>query len=179
MNAPATTSGRNAVAVQQNPRAEGFKYLLTGPGVQNSLAADLPKHLKGDRFVRVALAAMTAQPKLFDCTPESVLLSLMQCASMGLEPSGGVLGQAYLIPFKNICQVIPGYRGLVKLARNSGEVADVWAEVVYAKDRFDYELGLEPKLVHKLPHPEPGANCITNHSPPSPISPNSVQFDPE
>lgn len=120
-----------------------------------ALSAALPKHIKVDKFIRVTLAALQSSPKVFECSQESILLSLMRAASYGLEPDGGVLGHGYLVPFWNSkarrmdCQFIPGYRGLVKLARNSGEVADVWAEVVYEADRFEYELGLEQTMKHK------------------------------
>lgn len=115
----------------------------------------LPKTLDAARMARIVLSAMQVQPKLYDCTPESVLLSVMRAASYGLEPDGGPLGHGYLVPFwssKNKrmeCQFIPGYRGLVKMARNSGEVADVSGEVVREGDHFDYELGLTPRLEHK------------------------------
>lgn len=128
--------------------------------MQQALRAALPKHIKLDAFVRVTLAAMQTNPKLFECSQESILLSLMRAASYGLVPDGGALGHGYLVPFWNgkakrmDCQFVPGYRGLIKLARNSGEVADVWAEVVYEADmqppgKFHYELGLDQTLEHK------------------------------
>lgn len=128
--------------------------------MQQALRAALPKHIKLDSFVRVTLAAMQTSPKIFECSQESILLSLMRAASYGLVPDGGALGHGYLVPFwngkakRNDCQFVPGYRGLIKLARNSGEVADVWAEVVYEADmqppgKFRYELGLEQTLEHK------------------------------
>lgn len=128
--------------------------------MQQALRAALPKHIKLEAFVRVTLAAMQTNPKVFECSQESILLSLMRAASYGLVPDGGALGHGYLVPFWNgkakrmDCQFVPGYRGLIKLARNSGEVADVWAEVVYEADlespgKFRYELGLDQALEHK------------------------------
>lgn len=128
--------------------------------MQQALRSALPKHVKLEQFIRVSLAAMQHTPKLFECSQESILLSMMRAASYGLVPDGGAMGHGYLVPFWNgkakrmDCQFIPGYRGLVKLARNSGEVADVWAEVVYEADMvapgaFKYELGLDPTLQHK------------------------------
>jgi recombinational DNA repair protein RecT len=43
---------------------------------------------------------------------------------------------------------IPGYRGLIVLARRSGEISNIYAEAVYEGDRFEVELGLTPKLLH-------------------------------
>ena len=85
----------------------------------------------------------------------------MTCAQLGLEP--GPLGHAYLVPFKDhvreckdrrncSCrtevQFIPGYRGLVELARRSGQVQSVQARVVYHGDEFVYAYGLNPRLDH-------------------------------
>ena len=77
----------------------------------------------------------------------------MQAAQLGLEP--GLLGHCYLLPFKNNkkgiteVQFIIGYKGMIDLARRSGQIQNIYAHAVYEKDEFEYELGLEPKLVHK------------------------------
>jgi recombination protein RecT len=150
-----TESQSKPLQLKSNPNAIAYRNLINGDPFRAALTAALPKHLKVEHFIRVALAAMQRSPKLFECSPESVLLSLMRAAAMGLEPDGGVLGHGYLVPYWNSktrkydCQFIPGYRGLIRLAHNSGDVADVWAEVAYEKDLFSYELGLEPKLQHK------------------------------
>ena len=58
-----------------------------------------PKHIDPQRLIRVALTACIQNPKLLDCTRESLMRSLLQAAQLGLEPDG-LLGQAYLIPFE-------------------------------------------------------------------------------
>ena len=67
-----------------------------------------------------------------------------------------VNGEAYLIPFKNNkkggvyeCQFIVGYKGLMLLARRSGEVANIDALTVYENDEFDLSYGFDPALIHK------------------------------
>jgi recombination protein RecT len=73
---------------------------------------------------------------------------------MGLEPNT-VLGHAYLVPFWNSkkrrkdVQVIVGYKGLVDLARRSGQIISVAAHAVYEQDEFDFQYGLEEKLSHR------------------------------
>ena len=120
---------------------------------KSSLAAVMPKHLTPDRLLKITLSAASRTPALLDCTPESVLLAVMQCAQLGLEPNTP-LGLAYLIPFDNTktrrkeCQFIPGYRGLIKLAQQSGEISDLRSRVVYEGDEFHVEYGLTEKLVH-------------------------------
>jgi len=127
---------------------------------KRQIMAALPKSgLTPDRLIRVALTAVSRQPKLLECTNTSLLGAIIQAAQLGLEPDG-VLGHAYLIPFKRNFQVgnewkyemnvnmIIGYKGLIDLARRSGELSSIKANVVCEYDRFEYEFGLNEKLVH-------------------------------
>lgn len=66
---------------------------------KDQFAAALPKHLSSERFTRIAITCVRQNPKLAECSVPSLLGSLMTVAQLGLEP--GVLGQCYLIPFKN------------------------------------------------------------------------------
>jgi len=45
-------------------------------------------------------------------------------------------------------QLIPGYRGYIALARRSGDVQSVAAQVVYENDRFSIRYGLNEDLEH-------------------------------
>lgn len=71
----------------------------------------------------------------------------MQSAQLGLEP-GSALGQAYLVPYGNQCQLILGYRGMIDLARRSGQVLSLSAFAVHEGDDFNYQLGLHPDIHH-------------------------------
>ncbi|OPY15027.1 MAG: recombination and repair protein RecT [Syntrophus sp. PtaB.Bin075] len=115
----------------------------------------LPKHLPADRLLRVAMTSIQRNPLLVKCTQTSLLACIMTCAQLGLEPDQ-FLGQAYLIPFKNNkkggiyeCQIIPGYRGYISLARRTGEVQTLSAQVVYENDEFSLCYGTEDKLEHR------------------------------
>jgi recombinational DNA repair protein RecT len=44
--------------------------------------------------------------------------------------------------------MIPGYRGLISLARRSGQLKSIEARVVYANDTFGIEYGTSPFLKH-------------------------------
>jgi recombination protein RecT len=122
-------------------------------GQKKQLAMAVPKHLPVDRLLRVAMTSIQQTPKLLDCTPVSLLRCVMTCAQLGLEPDQ-FLGQAYLVPFwnskKNVmeAQLIPGYRGYISLARRSGEVQSVSAQVVYEKDEFILKYGINEDLTH-------------------------------
>jgi len=113
---------------------------------REQIQAALPKHLTVDRMIRVAFTCINTTPKLLDCTPRSLIAAVIQAAQLGLEP--GILGHVYLIPFKDQVQIIPGYRGLLKLARNSRELSTIFAQTVYEQDKFHYQFGTDPKIEH-------------------------------
>lgn len=120
----------------------------------------LPKHLTADRLIRVALTAMSKNPALLNCTPKSLFNAVIQAAQLGLEPDSP-LGHAYMIPFKrnyknnrgewkseqNI-QFIIGYRGLLELARRSGQIESLVSMPVHSNDEFSYEYGTSEHLKH-------------------------------
>lgn len=123
---------------------------------KGEIAKMLPKHLTADRLLKVAQIAATTTPALLKCRIPSLISAIGQCAQMGLEPNT-VLGHAYLVPFKaksgddwvtNV-QVIIGYKGLIDLARRSGQIVSIAAHEVCENDKFDLVYGLEEKLEHR------------------------------
>jgi len=104
------------------------------------LRAVLPEGMDPNRIIAVALAAMQKNRDLAACTPESVLLSLMLSAQIGLD-AGGTLGHAWLIPYKGQCTMQLGFRGMIELAVRSRVATSVMAEVVYKEDVFEYDRG--------------------------------------
>lgn len=116
----------------------------------------LPAVLTPERFTRMALSAINNTPALADCTPMSFIAAMMNAAQLGLEPNTP-LGQAYMIPYKNKgvmeCQFQLGYKGMIDLAYRTGQVQMIQAQIVREYDYFEYQYGLEPKLVHR-----PGEN---------------------
>ncbi len=120
--------------------------------MQGEIKKALPSVITPERFTRMVLSAVSANPKLGTCEQKSFLGAMMQAAQLGLEPNTP-LGQAYIIPYKEKgipkAQFQIGYKGLIDLAYRSGQVSIIDAQVVYANDDFEYELGLEPKLKHK------------------------------
>jgi recombination protein RecT len=104
-----------------------------------------------DKLIKIAIAAAQRTPLLLQCTPASIVRSVMQGAELGLTP-GSALNSAYLVPFKNggvyEAQLIVSAQGLCELMYRSGLVASVDAEVVYRGDEFEFELGLNRKLRH-------------------------------
>lgn len=113
----------------------------------SEIARALPRHMTADRMARIVTTEIRRMPKLLACEAKSLFGAVIQCSQLGLEPGGG-LGHAYLIPYGKECQLIIGYRGMIDLARRSGQMISLTGEAVYAKDKFEYELGLEPRLKH-------------------------------
>ena len=114
---------------------------------KDQIQAALPRHMTVDRMIRVAFTSINLTPKLLDCSPRSLLAAVMQAAQLGLEP--GILGMVHLVPFKEQVQLIIGYKGLLRLSRNSREISTIFAQTVYAKDLFHYQFGTDPKIVHE------------------------------
>jgi len=114
------------------------------------IAQALPRHMTPERMLRIVMTEVRRIPKLQKCSVSSLFSAVVQCSLLGLEP-GGSLGHAYLIPYGEECQFIIGYRGMLDLARRSGQVMSVSVHEVYSNDKFDYSFGLEEKLEHK-PH---------------------------
>lgn len=120
--------------------------------MQPEIKKALPDVITPERFTRMALSALNTTPKLQECTQMSFLAALMNAAQLGLEPNTP-LGEAYLIPFKNKekmeCQFQIGYKGLLNLAYRNPQMQIITAHEVYENDYFEYELGLNAKLVHR------------------------------
>lgn len=133
-----------AAAVATKPRTV-FDVVTS---MKDQLALALPRHIPVDRMLRVVVTALRRTPKLQQCHQASLLGSIMTCGQLGLEPNDP-RGLAYLIPYKDECQLIIGYRGYIELAMRSGMVKGIQALAVYARDHFEYEEGLDPKLVHR------------------------------
>lgn len=122
----------------QLTKATEVRNLLGSEAVQSQIEKALPALCKADRFLRVAMTAITKNPKIAECTQESLMTCLLDSASLGIEPDGR---RAHLIPYGNKCTLIIDYKGLVELVRRSGEVVKIYADVVCENDIFKFDLG--------------------------------------
>lgn len=144
---------QQSVANQQGGGQPTLQQLIQR--MQPEIAKALPRHMNPERMARIATTVLKQTPALARCTPESFLGALLTASQLGLEP--GPLGEAYLVPYGNTVTFIPGYKGLIKLAWQSGALQDIHAQVVYENDEFDYQLGLRRDLVHKPASGDRGA----------------------
>jgi recombination protein RecT len=138
-------SNDNGQAIQRNP-VSGLQTFLSARS--KNLAQYVAGRIKPDVLIRLALWEFSQNEWLRKCSVESIYASLIASAQLGLEP-GAVKGEAYLVPFRGKCQLIPGYRGLIKLALRSKAVKSVYAHVVYEQDEFSIELGSDPSVTHR------------------------------
>jgi recombination protein RecT len=150
----AAATGRAIAPKKEDPVASLIEKL------KPQMALALPKHLNPERMGRIMLTEMRRVPKLAECGKESLLGALMMCSQLGLEPGNG-LGHAYLLPFERRakvggqwqtvgidCQLIVGYRGMIDLARRSGQIVSIAARTVHKNDHFAYRLGLDETIEH-------------------------------
>jgi len=128
-------------------KGSSIKDFLMSPDSQAKIQQLAPVFLKPESVVRVALTAMQKNSKLLECTEGSLLQALIDCASYGLVPSS-TTNEAHLIPFGDQCVLVVGYKGLIKLATNTGLVSHVEVSKVYKNDEFYIEKGTEKKMRH-------------------------------
>jgi recombination protein RecT len=155
-NALAQTAGQQIAEKPKTPQQVVGDYLKKMmPAMQDIL----PKHLDAERMQRLALNVIRTNPLLLQCNVPSLMGAVMESAKLGLEP--GLLGQAYILPYKNYkaskaagqdvyeAQFIIGYKGMIDLVRRSGQVSTIEAREVHKNDHFEFEYGLNDKLVHR------------------------------
>ena len=107
----------------------------------------LPKHLDVDRIMRIALTSFRRSESLQKCAPLSILAAVVQASQLGLEI--GQNGEAFLVPYKAECQLIPGYKGLMKLVLQGRHAIDIYAQEVRQKDKFVQTYGLRREFIHE------------------------------
>lgn len=154
--APATAAAQQQTAVVQAAKQPTTLLgVVRSPSFQKQMALAMPKSMTPDRLTRIVMTECRKTPALMKCAPESFYGAVLQCAALGLEP-GSALGHCYLLPFGNgkdksgrpNAQLIIGYRGMIDLARRSGQIISLQAWTVHAQDTFNYQLGLNPDIEH-------------------------------
>lgn len=114
----------------------------------------LPAHIPPERFARVVMTAIQNNPKLLDCTRQSLWNACMKAAQDGLLPDGR---EGAIVSYgeneggqkrADIANWMPMIGGIRKKARNSGDLSGWEAHCVYENDQFSFELGDEPFIRH-------------------------------
>jgi len=112
--------------------------LVRSTGLQEQVAKALPNADDASRFMRCVITACNKNPKLWDCTKESVASVILQAAQWGLMPDGH---HAHLIPYGNDATLQFDYKGILALVMRSGEVAHIHADIVCQNDKYRFNLG--------------------------------------
>jgi len=139
---------KNEVAKPKEPSM--MAVLATGlQQMAPELAASLPKNISPEKFISTAITGIRTSKdpkKLLLADRRSLYNAVQTAAAYGLVLDSR---EAALVPFGDQVQFMPMVQGLVKLARNSGLIATIIAEVVYAHDKFSYRIGIDPSPVHE------------------------------
>lgn len=120
---------------------DGIQRMLTHAWPR--IAAVMPKHMSSERLYQLAVSTINQTPRLAECDSASLLSCVMKCSALGLEPSAvDGLGRAYILPYRNHGRMqatfILGYKGMIDLARRSGQLVSIHAQAVYEGDDFDF-----------------------------------------
>ena len=145
MSLKAVNGAQLAEAAAQKPR-DSVSALLArmAPEIKRAL----PRNMDVDKITRVAMTDIRNNPKLGECSAQSLASSIMRASQLGLE-IGGDLGYAYLVPYGSECQLQVGYRGWLELVRRSGLVSEIYSYAVRKGDLFVHRLGLARDIIHE------------------------------
>lgn len=152
-DALAVKSGNGGKVEERKPLSPEQQLWKLLDSRKEYIAKALPKHMTAERMAMVAFSEIRKNPKIALCSRESLLAAVLMASQLGLEP--GPLGHVYLVPYwngktrSNDVQLQIGYKGMLELARRSGEIEDIYGYVVYEADEFDFALGTERYLKHK------------------------------
>jgi phage RecT family recombinase len=133
----------NAIA-----QASGHVARITTSEVARSMILKYATEMLGNErakeyFMQLGFMMRTT-PKLMECSPESIFVSMMQCVNIDLMPNTP----------EQYCAIIPRnnrqlgtveahfelmYQGAKELAYRTGQVKTIKAELVFPDDDFDYD----------------------------------------
>lgn len=103
--------------------------------------------ITGPALMRGALQLIKKNVALQKCSEFSLFAAIVEVGQSGLSLDVH-LGQSYLVPIAGECQMWLGWRGMVELARRSGEIAEIVSEIRYSKDRFNISYGTARNIEH-------------------------------
>ena len=121
---------------------------------EGHLRSLLPQAMTVDKFQAIVVAAVADNMDLLDCDRASLLKACLSAAELGLSLNKS-MAEADILKIwdgrmkRNVAQFRPRYKGLMKLALQSGEVLKIESRLVYERDVFEVEEGIEPRIIHK------------------------------
>lgn len=118
---------------------------------KSQLSSLLPAHVKPDQFLSVARRGMNGNKALnFQTMDKNTLFSsVLKAAEQGMKLDGE---EAALVQYGANVQFMKMIKGVKKQLRNSGEIKEITAEVVYKNDKFEYWVDDEGKHIKHTPN---------------------------
>ena len=123
--------------------------VLNSDAFQNRMRQVLPEFLKPERIAGIAITELRNNQKLLQCDALSLVGAIIRAGQLGLDIDS-MKGHAYLVPYKNECQLIVGYKGMLTLANRSGKLLSMEVQEVRENDEFEIEHGDNYGLRHKI-----------------------------
>jgi recombination protein RecT len=147
-----------ATAVRKLSPVEVFVGEVISPDKEKDVIDALPAGVDPKRFKHSLTVAVMQNPNLMKIHPGLLFREVSKSAQLGLSMDPQ-LGEAYLVIARNSKanrdepQLRVGWKGLAKLARQSGEITLIYAHAVHERDitdgHFRVTLGAEPQLIHE------------------------------
>jgi len=122
----------------EKSQATKIRAYLETENVKKQIQRALPNMLNPERFLRVAMTAITKNPKIADCDLTTLMSCLLDCATLGIEADDR---RAHLVPYGKKCTLIISYKGLVELVMRTKKVSLIHADVICENDIFEYNMG--------------------------------------
>lgn len=129
-----------ALEVKKQTPLQEIRQTMESHEMKQQIKMALPPHIQVEKFIRVVTTAISNDPKLSSANRLSLYNACMKCAADGLIPDGK---EAVLVTFGDQVTYMTMIGGVLKKLRNSGELAMIDAQVVYANDKFTYRPGID------------------------------------
>lgn len=112
----------------------------------------IEKAFSSQEYMQILALCIMENPKLMQCSVDSIKQALLKSALMKLKP---INGYASLVPYWNKekrcyeAKFMEQYKGLLKLFHNSPLAVKIEVFEVKENDFFEYTLGTESKIIHR------------------------------
>jgi recombination protein RecT len=121
---------------------------------QQMLTTLLPEGMKVEKFQAIVVTAVADNMDLLDVDRNSLIKACLQAAELGLVLNKSMAEADILKVWNNKirkyeAQFRPRYKGLMKLALQTGEVLKIESRIVYENDEFEIIEGTSAGIVHK------------------------------
>lgn len=123
-----------------NQDAPTLQQLLSSPGIKRRFEELLDN--AAPSFISSILTIFNSNPKLRECSPNSILSAAGIAAALKL-PINPSLGFAFIVPYKGHASFQLGYRGFIQLAMRSGQYRTLNSNAVREGQikEIDFETG--------------------------------------